>query len=91
MLNSEKENRPKYNLNDFRTWGNYDADEKKLKIIEDVYCINCQEFRIPTKEGKCPNCKAQLKKIILSKTSDNLKEMGVELKETQNTGKGALW
>lgn len=84
MLNSEKKDRPKYNLNDFRTWDNYDADERKLKIIEDAYCINCGEFHIPTKEGKCPNCKLQLKIVELSRTQDNLKDMGVELKEIQH-------
>ena len=93
MINIGKKDRLKYNINDFRTWDNYDSDKKMLMLVEDVYCINCAEYHIPDIKGKCPNCKAQLKvaEFELPKTSDNLKEMGVDLKETQNTGEGAQW
>ena len=83
-MNIEKKSRPEYNINNFRTWDNYDSDKKMLMIVEDAYCINCQEYHIPNKEGKCPNCKVQLNIIELPKTQDNLKDMGVELKETQH-------
>jgi hypothetical protein len=60
-------------------------------LVEDAYCLNCQEYHIPGKKGKCPNCGAQLKIIDFVEIPTGLESMGVELTEVQNTGEGALW
>lgn len=83
-MNIDKKNRPKYNIEDFRTWDNYDSDKKMLISINDEYCVNCGEFHIPTKDGKCSNCHASLQAVKLLEFQDNLKVMGVELKEVQH-------
>ena len=90
-MNINKKSKPKYDLENFRTWDNYDSDKKMLIIVEDAYCINCKEFHIPDKKGKCPYCKTQLRIIDYVEVPSGLESMGVELTEMQNTGEGAQW